>query len=91
MQMGNLSQQRQGAAKPLRHTTGPDLPPYQNPLVSLNELNSMILTSTGAYRSCAALFDISNSIRYSIKFSLVWFGLVDFILGLHGFGLIWFG
>ena len=96
MQMGNLSQQRQGAAKPLRHTTGPDLPPYQNPLVSLNELNSMILTSTGAYRSCAALFDISNPLRYLIKSSLVWmvlvwFGLVDFILGLHGFGLVWLG
>ena len=53
-------------------------------------------TSTDAYRSCAALFDISNPLRYLIKSSLVWlvlvwFGLVDFILGLHGFGLIWFG
>ena len=42
-------------------------------------------TSTGAYRSCAALFDISNPLRYLVKSSLVWlvlvwFGLVDFCL-----------
>ena len=40
-------------------------------------------TSTGAYRSCAALFDISNPLRYLVKSGLVWlvlvwFGLVDF-------------
>ena len=55
------------------------------------ETQSWSQTSTGAYRSCAALFDISNPLRYLIKSSLVWlvlvwFGLVDIILGLHGFG-----
>ena len=35
------------------------------------------------YRSCAALFDISNPLRYLVKSGLVWlvlvwFGLVDF-------------
>ena len=40
-------------------------------------------TGTGAYRSCTALFTISNPLRYMVKSSLVWlvlvwFGLVDF-------------
>ena len=50
----------------------------------------------GCVQELRSTFDISNPLRSLVKSSLVWlvlicFGLFDFILGLHGFGLIWFG
>ena len=39
-------------------------------------------TSTGLYRSCAALLDISNPLKDLLEFGLVWVGLV-------GFSLVW--
>ena len=41
-------------------------------------------TSTGPYRSCAALLDISNPLKYLVEFSLVWLVLV-------WFGWCWYG
>ena len=40
------------------------------------EINEFKLTSTGPYRSCAALLDISNPLKYLVGFSLVWLVLV---------------
>ena len=39
-------------------------------------------TSTGPYRSCAALKDISIPLKYLVEFSFVWFG--RFWFGLVG-------
>ena len=50
---------------------------------------TIYLTSTGAYRSCAALFDISNPSNYLVKSSLV--RLVLVLFGLVDFCLVWFG
>ena len=36
-------------------------------------------TSTGPYRSCAALKDISIPLKYLVEFSFVWFGLVGMV------------
>ena len=43
----------------------------------------------GPYRSCAALLDISNTLKYLVEFRLVWWVLVW--LGWYGwYGLIVF-
>ena len=47
------------------------------------------ITSTGPYRSCAALLDISNPLKHLLEFGLVWFGLVGF--SLVWLVLLWFG
>ena len=44
-------------------------------------------TSTGPYRSCAALLDISNLLKDLLEFGLVLIGLVGF--SLVGFSLVW--
>ena len=49
-----------------------------------------IITSTGPYRSCAALLDIANPLKYLFEFSLVWLVWVRFgWYGLICFSWFW--
>ena len=73
--------------------TGPERP---SPLTRrLLPTSNQYKTSTGSYRSCATLLDISNPLKYFLELSFVclvsvWFGLIWLVwVGLFWLSLVW--